>query len=261
MREARNVTYQWIVEVRRKLDSTQDEASRTGLQHRLCMLAATCFSTFDVCPQHVPAILSSKEDFSIAMQCAVFVGNNIQSKSSLSEDDFFYLTRMLGRYRRILYDLEPMFRQSLPPVRGRAGLLHADAYDDALAQLWVGYCKSDPSSWHVLPRPRSRWISCVTEKGQKVHYNLLTGELLIGGRRLGRLPSKIVYHSTYMRIFGEVSGQSPPSGPSLRHFQRIVDVIPADIPGMDYMTRSTISGYKVSTTTTIFSFGSGKGDL
>ena len=261
MREARNVTYQWITEVRRKLDSIQDEESRTGLQHRLCMLAATCFSTFDVNPEHLPAILSSKEDFSIAMQCAVFVGNNIQNKSSLSEDNFFYLNRMLGRYRRILDDLEPMFTQSSPPLHGRAGLLHADAYDDALAQLWVESCKSNPSSWNVLPRSKSRWISCVTEKGQKVHYNLLTGELLIGGKRLGRLPSKIVDHPTYEYIFGKVSGQSPPSGPSLTRFQRIVDVVPADIPGMDYMTRSTISGYKVKHCYTNFPFSIGKDDL
>ena len=260
MREARNVTYQWIIEVRRKLDSTQDEASRTGLQHRLCMLAATCFSTFDVCPRHMPAILSSKEDFSIAMQCAVFVHNNMQGKLPLLEDHFFYLTRMLGRYRRILNDLEPMFRQPLPPVRGRAGLLHADAYDDALTKLWAGYCKSNPSSWHVLPGPKSRWIFCVTEKGQKVHYNLLTGELLIGGKQLGRLPSEIVHHPTYTCIFYKVSGQSAPSRPSLRYFQTIVDVVPADIPGMDYMSRSTISGYKVKHHYK-FSFSINKNDL
>jgi hypothetical protein len=212
MRKARTVTYQWMVEVRRKLDSTQDEASRTGLQYRLCMLAATCFSTFDVCPERVPSILSSREDFSIAMQCAVIVYDNIQIKSSLSEDSSFYLTRMFGRYRRILNDLERIFGQSLPHVLGGAGLSHshADAYDDALAQLWVGYRKSNPSSWHVLPRPRSRWISCATEKGQKVHYNVLTGELLIGGKRLGRLPQKIVDHPSYERIFGKVSGPRSP---------------------------------------------------
>jgi hypothetical protein len=28
-------------------------------------------------------------------------------------------------------------------------------------------------------------------------------------------------------------------------FQRILDVAPADIPGMDFMTRSTVSGYQV----------------
>ena len=200
------MTYQWVVEVRRKLGSTQDEASRTGLQHRICMLAATCFSTFDVCPEHLPAILSNEEDFSVAMQCAVIVRDNIQDKTSLSDDNSFYLSRMLGRYRRILNDLEPMFSQSLPPVRGRARLSHADAYDDALAQLWVGYRKSNPSSWHVLSRPKSQWISCVTEQGKKVHYNLLMGILLIGGKRLGRLPPEIVGHPAYTCIFGEVSG-------------------------------------------------------
>ena len=212
MRKARTVTYQWMVEVRRKLDSTQDEASRTGLQYRLCMLAATCFSTFDVCPERVPSILSSREDFSMAMQCAVIVYDNIQIKSSLSEDSSFYHTRMFGRYRRTLNDLERIFSQSLPHVLGGAGLshLHADAYDDALAQLWVGYRKSNPSSWHALPRRKPRWISCLTEKGQQIRYNLLTGELLIGGKRLGRLPPEIVDHPTYRGIFGKVSGQSLP---------------------------------------------------
>jgi hypothetical protein len=28
-------------------------------------------------------------------------------------------------------------------------------------------------------------------------------------------------------------------------FQKILDVGPADIPGMDFMTRSTVSGYQV----------------
>jgi hypothetical protein len=28
-------------------------------------------------------------------------------------------------------------------------------------------------------------------------------------------------------------------------FQNILDVGPADIPGMDFMTRSTVSGYQV----------------
>jgi hypothetical protein len=47
----------------------------------------------------------------------------------------------------------------------------------------------------------------------------------------------------------------------LRRFQRIVDVVPADIPDMDYMTRSTISGYEVKHYYTYFSFSFGKDDL
>jgi hypothetical protein len=28
--------------------------------------------------------------------------------------------------------------------------------------------------------------------------------------------------------------------------QRVLDVVPADVPGMEFMTRSTVSGYRVS---------------
>jgi len=205
LREARDVTYQWIGEVAVKLDTPQDEASRAGLRHRLCMLAATCFSTFDVSSEHIPAIIAREEDFSVAMQCAVIVHDN--TPSSLSDDNSLYLNRMLSRHRRLLHNLEPIFSQSSPYIvgNGKAPLLHSNAYDHALARLWLGYRRENLSSWHALPRPNSRWIFCVTERGQEVHYDLLTGELLIGGKRLGRLPQEIVEHPIYMSIFGTVS--------------------------------------------------------
>jgi len=203
LREARNVTYRWLAEVAVKLDSTQDEASRPGLRHRVCMLAATCFSTFDVSSEHIPAILASEEDFSVAMQCAVIVHDN--TPSSLLDDNSLYLTRMLSRHRRLLHHLEPIFSQSSQYVIEKATLLHSNAYGQALARLWPGHHWGNLLNWHALPRPNSRWISCVAERGQEVHYDLLTGELLIGGNRLGRLPQKIVEHPIYMSIFGTVS--------------------------------------------------------
>ena len=47
----------------------------------------------------------------------------------------------------------------------------------------------------------------MTEGRQKVHYDLLTGQLLIDGKQLGRLPQEIVEHPIYASIFGAVSGQ------------------------------------------------------
>ena len=203
LREARNVTYRWIGEVAVRLDSTQDEESRAGLRHRLCMLAATCFSTFDAPLEHIPAILAGEEDFSVAMQCAAVVHDN--TPSSLSDDNSLYLTRMLSRHRQLLHNLESIFSQPFQCVVGKARLLHSNAYDHALARLWLSYHPGNLSSWHALPRPNSRWISCVTERGQEVHYDLLTGELLISGKRLGRLPQEIVEHPIYAGIFGTVS--------------------------------------------------------
>jgi hypothetical protein len=204
LREARSVTYGWISALREKLESTQDETTRPGLQQRLCMLATTCFSTLDVCPAHIAALLANDEDFSIAMQCAIVVHDN--TPPSPPDDNSFDLERMLSRHRRLLHDLEPIFSEPDLSDLYQARLLHSGGYDRALSQMWLGFCGT--SSWHALPRPNSRWISCVTEGGQNVHYDLLTGQLLVDGKQLGRLPREIVEHRTYASILGAVSGQS-----------------------------------------------------
>ncbi len=175
------------------------------------MLAATCFSTLDVCSKHIPAILATEKDFSIAIQCAVIVYDNTPLSLKVRDDHSIYLTRTISRHRRLLHYLEPIFGQSLPAVLGDAKLLHTGAFDHALSCLWLGFRRRDSLSWHILPQPNSRWISCVAEGGHKVHYDLLMGQLLVNGKPLGRLPKEI----------------------------------PADVPGMGFMTRSTVSGYQV----------------
>jgi hypothetical protein len=188
-----------------KLDHTRDETSRADLRRRLFMLATTCFSTFDVCPEHIHAILAIDEDFSIAMQCAVIVHDN--TPSSLSDDKSPYLARMFSRHRRLLHYLEPILGQTLPGVVGHVKLLHAGAYDHALAKLWLGYRQRTSSNWYGLQRSNSRWICCMAEGGLEVHFDLLTGQLLIGGKQLGRLPQEIVKHPTYASILGTVSSR------------------------------------------------------
>ena len=215
LREARTVTYRWISEITKQLDTAEDVTSRAGIRRRLCMLAATCFSTFDVCTEHISATLSSEEDFSVAMVCAVIVHDNAifdislsnNGNSLLSEAEDLrrvYNNRMLHRHYRLLHNLEPVFSRTLPPIGGRAELLHGAAYGVALSRLWVG-CRQPTSSWHALPNPNSRWISCVTQGGQKVHYDLLTGKLLIDGKRLGGFLEEIVVHPTYTSVFRGVS--------------------------------------------------------
>ena len=197
------------------------------------MLAATCFSTLDVPSEHIPVILTTEEDFSIAIQCAIITHDN--TSLSLSGDNSIYLTRMINRHRRLLHSLEPIFSQS-----SRVG-----AFDHALSRLWLGFRRRTSSSWHVHPEPNSRWISCVAEGGHEVHYDLLTGKLLIDGKPLGKLPQEIVKHPTYTSVLGTVSEQCGAFAKFLRSFQKILDVGPADIPGMGFMTRSTVSGYQV----------------
>ena len=151
-------------------------------------------------------VLATEEDFSIVMECAVIIHNN--TPPSLLDGDSIYLARMLSRHRRLLHHLELTFSQLMSGNLSEAKLLQADAYDKALERLWLGYRRDCSSRWHALPGPNSRWISCGAQGGHEVHYNLLTGQLLINGKPLGRLPKGIVEHPTYASVLGTVSRQT-----------------------------------------------------
>ncbi|KAH8992967.1 hypothetical protein EDB92DRAFT_1796839 [Lactarius akahatsu] len=219
LRKARSVAHTWIYELSSKLDTSEDETSCTNLRQRLCILAATCFSTYDVCMEHVPSTLDSDADIAIAVHCAVIVHDN--TPSILEDDHSRYFNRLLNRHRRLLHFLEPSLRECVQS--------NPSGFDQGLASLWPGFRRQISSNWHVLPSPNSRWISCIVDGGQEVHYNLLTGQLLIGGNPLGRLPQDFVQHSTYASLLGT----------------RVLDVVPADVPDMAFMTRSNVSGYQI----------------
>ena len=239
LRAARNVAYNWIGELGSKLDETDDEISRTDLGRRLCTLAATCFSTYGVRPEHVPWILSNdSEDIAIALHCAVIIHDN--TPPTLKDDASGYLARLLNRHRRLLHFLEPFFQKGIQS--------NPTGFDAGMVKVWPQFCRQS-SKWHILPTPNSRWISCTVGGGQEVHYNLLSGKLLICGKPLGRLPQEITEHSTYASVLGNVSAMVtviPVSSSVLMcSLQRILDVVPADKVGMEFMTRSNVSGYQV----------------
>jgi hypothetical protein len=194
LREARRVAYKWIGELGSKLENTDDEISRTDLGRRLCTLAATCFSTYGVRPKHIPRILSDDLDIAIALHCAVIVHDN--TPRTLKDDASGYLTRLLNRHRHLLHYLEPSFQQRIQS--------NPMGFDDGIAKLWPEFRRMS-SNWLILPSPNSRWISCTVGGGQEVHYNLLSGKLLIDGKSLGRLPKEISRHSTYASVLGTVS--------------------------------------------------------
>ncbi len=238
LRKVRNTAYNWISELDSKLFQTEDEKARNNLGWRLCTLAATCLSTYDVCLEHVSGVLSGASDIAIAVRCAVIVNDN--TPSVIRGDDSHYLSRLLNRHSRLLHFLEPFFREAVRTC--------PSGFDQALTSLWPGFRRQSSSNWHVLSDPNSRWVSCIAEGGQEIHYNLLSGQLLIGGNPLGRLPQEIIQHPTYASVLGTVCY------PFFIYYhsrvltwsvQRVLDVVPADLPGMEFMTQSNVSGYQV----------------
>ncbi|KAF8956269.1 hypothetical protein BDZ97DRAFT_1925661 [Flammula alnicola] len=223
LRKARAVTHKWMREIVHKLQGAVNDDEASELQRRACEMAATCRATFDVdTGTHLDALLHSSADVAVLVECAVMVHDNTPPHLSHALLDF---QKLLHRDRRLFHLLES-------PVNK---LIHADrrGLDTAITSVWSEYHPGD-GGWQRLYEPNSRWLTSFTaplcgQRSQQVHYDMLTGKLLVDGKPLGRLPREIVGHSTYRRIFG----------------QKILDVIPADMPGMDYVTRSLVYDYQV----------------
>ncbi|KAG1837163.1 hypothetical protein DFJ58DRAFT_863227 [Suillus subalutaceus] len=221
LRRIRTATFTLLGQLSRKVQASDDEMASRDLQGRLRDMAAICRSTFDV-DENPSLLLISNDDIKIFAYCAAMIYDNTPNQlGNLSQ----HSKLLLERDRRCCHALEDAVRQYAE--------IHREGLDCAVAEIWGSYRRGTP--WRALPAPSSRWLvtqtapSC-SQLPQAVHYNLIDGCLLVDGKSLGRLPSIIVQHPTYQAIFGD----------------QVLDIVPADIPGMEYATRGNPHDHQVS---------------
>ncbi|KAG2069011.1 hypothetical protein BDR04DRAFT_722981 [Suillus decipiens] len=221
LQRIRTTTFTLLGQLARKMQASVDEKASRDLQGRLRDIAATCRSTFDV-DGDPSLLLKSNDDIKILAYCTVMIYDNTPSQlGNLPQ----HSRLLLQRDKRCCHALEGAVRQYVE--------IHREGLDRAVEEIWGSYRRGTP--WRALPAPSSRWLvtqtapSC-SQLPQTVYYNLIDGSLLVDGKLLGRLPSSIVQHPTYRTIFGD----------------QILDIVPADIPGMEYATRGNPNGHQVS---------------
>ncbi|KAF8554287.1 hypothetical protein OG21DRAFT_1522569 [Imleria badia] len=220
LRAVRTKSFSWVRELSDKLTRTPGDEE---LRELLRDTAAICRSTFDVGPNMVEHLLDSAEDVEVLLSCAILIHDNTPSDVSPLPA---YSRMLLDRDRSLSLAIESNLIDVVLAESSGQGI------DLAISRVWPD-CRPG-SEWSSLPYPHSRWLSCTTAStttqcSQVVHFNLLDGSLLVDGKPLGRLPNPIVRHPLYCLVFGK----------------QVVDVIPGNIPGMDYSTRGTISGHQV----------------
>ncbi|KAG2078525.1 hypothetical protein BDR04DRAFT_1086936 [Suillus decipiens] len=210
----------------RVLSSTQEETSNDetvsrDLQGRVRDMAVTCRSTFDV-DGDASLLLTSNDDVRVFAYCAVMIHDNTPSQLG-----------GLPQHSKLLLERDERCCRALEPAIRQYAELHSEGLDRALAMIWGSYRPGTP--WRALTAPNSRWLMAQTapshsQSPQDVHIDLLSGCLLVDGKQLGRLPSMIVQHPTYQSIFGD----------------QVLDIVPADIRGMEYATRGNLYDHQVS---------------
>lgn len=198
LRKARQVTLNWTRRLATKVQECKTETDM-DLQRRTLQMAAICRGTYDVYNQdHLEGLLCSTEDVAVLIECAIIVYNNAPSKKTGTLPRS--IRQILDRDRRFAHTIESFLWDPK-----RQAMLHSGLYR-SMERVCPNYI-SGSTPWRRLPSPNDRWIETKTghDHPLKLHYNLLSGALLIDGSPVGRMPLSFVSHPTYRRLFGEVN--------------------------------------------------------
>lgn len=195
LREARRVTLEWTRELAGKLLQCKPGEVRE-FQLRVVQMAATCRMTFGVEERHLQHVLGSDEDVAALVECATRIYDNFPAISSRLQTGMKVLTE---RDTRIAYAVEGYLRD----------LITSSTKGIDLKMIWSVYEQGE--AWAAMEGRDERWVYTYTaaregSESQMVHYNLISGELLVDGLPLGRMPATYTSHETYVELFGEVGG-------------------------------------------------------
>ncbi|KAF2802615.1 uncharacterized protein BDZ99DRAFT_401210 [Mytilinidion resinicola] len=221
LRRVRNALLIWMRKICEKVQGSQTEAERTDLRERLLEAALVAHSTFQVDEYHVEKLLTSQED--VAHYLAIII--SIRENYPAAESDIpCPLRLLLQESSRLCHRLETVVR--------RLVLDDHSSLDLAIGSVWDNYPAG--GVWKSVDALNERWLSrkilpgaaCVS---RDVYFNVLTGEVLVNGRPISRLPSNFESHATFKRLFQG----------------RILYVSPSGMDGMDFKIRSLVHGQHI----------------
>ncbi|KAI6011417.1 hypothetical protein EDC04DRAFT_3145760 [Pisolithus marmoratus] len=222
LRTIREKTFCWVLELFDKLEQTVCEIKKEQFRERLRDLAAICRSTFDVGLDDAKQLLDSSRALEILVCCAIVIRNNTPLQ-------FSALTGM----SRLLVERDCRLSWTLEELVGTMILKGNNGIDLGIERVWPVYRRAAP--WQRAGTDDCSWFttethSSETQCSQQVHFNVLNGTLLVDGRPVGGLPDEIRTDPLFTMLFG---AQAP-------------DVLPGNMPGMEYATRGLINEYRVS---------------
>lgn len=185
--EARTVSFRWVNILHKSAQGANSDKARKDLERRVFEAAITCVSTFDLDQKYQDALLGS-EYASILLQCSIIIKQRIDIS-----DCFSGTTRFLyERYQRVLQNTCHILaanQHSLHDAVGRSCVVYQHG------SKWV--LADGTGNWIISHFAQSKF-----ETRSTASLNLLTGELLINGLPLDRLPAEYRSSTRYTDLFG-----------------------------------------------------------
>lgn len=205
----RAIALSWVISLKDKAYAAVDNGDKTEFTAKSVDVALICISTFEVDDQYLEVVLAGETDASVLVQASIVVREGAQNQASARGSLFAILDarrrRLLSRAFKVL-------------ARNHTGL------DNAVAKAWSAYVPG--SMWRVASKASGGWMATDTlattqATSMSMHYNLLSGELLVNGLPLDQPPQKYRSHPLYSTLFGKT----------------VVEIMPSTTPGFLFSTK------------------------
>ncbi|EWZ78101.1 hypothetical protein FOWG_17578 [Fusarium oxysporum f. sp. lycopersici MN25] len=215
LEKCRRISYRWLMTILGRVQETTSEIRRSGFLKTALTIALICGDSFNVYDGFLPVILADAKQASMLIECSIIIYNN----ASLTSETETTL-------RGILFDRWNYTMNRVCAILVEQNHLASSCLDLAIRRYWPAF---QPTASWTLAAETSYWFETMNRGHLQVHYNILTGELLVNGLPLTRLPEQYERHDDYERLFGSL----------------ILNVMPSNLPGMRFCTTQQFEGHIV----------------
>ncbi|KAI1100553.1 hypothetical protein F4804DRAFT_348467 [Jackrogersella minutella] len=215
------VLMKWIDILEENILNTTDGDTRIDLRSKLTKIALICADSFNVDDEHLRNYLASPDHATIMIRCAILIQEGLHCIPRTTKDLTSIMHRRWERlaFRALNVLSDEIIRKNNP------------ALNNAIKESWPGF--NAVSQWRVLGVPYHHWLEGSALEGENdsplIHFSLLTGELLVNGSPLSRLPKGYEEHCTYKMLFGK----------------SILEVMPSTVPGMRFSSKKAFNGHRI----------------
>lgn len=221
LQNLQNATFRWVELIKEKVGNTVDDEPRRAMIARAVYLALICASAFDTEDKYLPRLLRQPRGAAIFIQCCMTIHEWKEPFDVVTNP---LLPVLYTRWKTLCYRCHPILAQEIVHNKN-------PALETAIKKAWTAF--QGGSSWSAVAGKSCCWlVSDFVHHGNgggqlQMHFHLLTGEFLVNGLPLARLPRVYENHETYQRLFGHAA----------------MEIMPSAVPGMQFSSKNAWMGY------------------
>ncbi|OMP85161.1 hypothetical protein BK809_0000260 [Diplodia seriata] len=212
LRKVRKVALGWCRDISNGVHECKTDAESERMGVFLSQSSLTCRMTYDTDPSRVNQVLFDQSDVADLVESSIYLNDNFSSHQQNVSTEM---------RQSVLMDTK-LSRSIAPRLRELIGVSGC-GINDGIKKVYE--LPGLDGHWESVPGNEDRWLTCISCHGQsgpteKYHYDILSGTVLIKGRRIGRLPPQYMSAPLYSRVFGSVS-----LNPWVSHTKRSANIV------------------------------------